>query len=240
LRGRGRRQRQDGGEQQGSSHHADCRAGRAEFTAEIRGNSRQPAGVRRDSPEIAARRDRASWHFMCVQRTGPCVMAIAPERHDGTTRQHARTPRTAHGRGEECLMPTVMPTLDELKKKYAPALEKIEKLGLSLKNLHIQDNKLFIKAAAPSEAAKNEVWTAIKAVDRTYGDLMADITIDPTLAPPAPKEAVYTVKAGDTLSKISKELYGDAARYMKIFEANRDLLKDPNVIKPGQVLKIPA
>jgi nucleoid-associated protein YgaU len=143
-------------------------------------------------------------------------------------------------RGEESLMPTVMPTLDELKKKYAPALEKIEKLGLSLKNLHIQDNKLYIKAVAPSEASKNEVWTAIKAVDRTYGDLMADITIDPSLAPPKPKETVYTVKAGDTLSKISKELYGDAARYMKIFEANRDLLKDPNVIKPGQVLKIPA
>ena len=48
------------------------------------------------------------------------------------------------------------------------------------------------------------------------------------------------MQSGDTLSKISKQFYGDANRYMKIFEANKDQLKDPNVIKPGQVLKIPA
>ena len=137
-------------------------------------------------------------------------------------------------------MPTVMPKLDELKKKYEPALKKIEELGVNLKNIHIQDNKLFLKGAAPTEAVKNEVWTAIKAVDRTYSDLMADITIDPTLVPPKAKEVVYTVQAGDTLSKISKEFYGDAARFMTIFEANKDLLKDPDLIKPGQQLRIPA
>ena len=47
------------------------------------------------------------------------------------------------------------------------------------------------------------------------------------------------MKAGDTLSKISKEHLGDANAYMKIFEANRDQLKDPDLIKPGQVLKLP-
>ncbi|MGE5834495.1 MAG: LysM peptidoglycan-binding domain-containing protein [Acidobacteriota bacterium] len=133
-----------------------------------------------------------------------------------------------------------MASLEELKTKYAPALKKIEEQGVRLQNLHIQDNKLFIKGAAPTDAAKNEVWTAIKSVDRTYGDLTADITIDPSLPPPKPKEQAYTVQSGDTLSKISKQFYGDANRYMKIFDANKDQLKDPNTIKPGQTLRIPA
>jgi nucleoid-associated protein YgaU len=49
----------------------------------------------------------------------------------------------------------------------------------------------------------------------------------------------YTVKAGDTLSKISREFYGDANQYTKIFNANRNILRDPNTIKPGQELLIP-
>ena len=52
-------------------------------------------------------------------------------------------------------------------------------------------------------------------------------------------ESTYTVKAGDTLSKIAKEKLGDANAYMEIFNANKDQLTDPNKIKPGQVLKIP-
>ena len=133
-----------------------------------------------------------------------------------------------------------MANLEELKTKYAPALKMIETQGVSLKNLHIQDNKLFIKGVAPSEAAKNAVWTAIKGVDRAYSDLTADITIDASLPAPKPAGQSYTVLSGDTLSKISKQFYGDANRYMKIFDANRDQLKDPNLIQPGQVLKIPA
>ena len=133
-----------------------------------------------------------------------------------------------------------MASLEELKTKYAPALKKIEEQGVKLQNLHIQDNKLFIKGAAPTDAAKNEVWTAIKSVDRTYGDLTADITIDPSLPPPKPKEQAYTVQSGDTLSKISKQFYGDANRYMEIFNANKDQLSDPDKIKVGQKLTIPG
>ena len=132
-----------------------------------------------------------------------------------------------------------MASLEQLKTKYAPALRMIDEQGVKLQNLHIQDNKLFIKGAAPNDAAKNEVWTAIKSVDRTYSDLLADITIDPSLPAPKPKEQNYTVQSGDTLSKISKQFYGDANRYMKIFDANKDQLSDPDKIKPGQVLKLP-
>jgi nucleoid-associated protein YgaU len=69
---------------------------------------------------------------------------------------------------------------------------------------------------------------------------MAD---DKTPAPAAgadnPYTQTYVVQSGDTLSKIAQKYYGDAALYTKIFEANRDLLKDPNKISPGQKLRIP-
>ena len=55
----------------------------------------------------------------------------------------------------------------------------------------------------------------------------------------AVQEQTYTVKKGDSLSKIAKSLYGDASRWRRIFEANRDIIKDPDLIYPDQVLKIP-
>lgn len=131
-----------------------------------------------------------------------------------------------------------MDRLEQLKQKYAAALNTITATGVSLSNLHVQDDKLYMKGRAPSEQAKNEVWTAIKQIDPTYADLHADISIDSSLPTP-PRAQAYTVKSGDTLSKISKEFYGDASKYMKIFEANKDQLSDPDKIKVGQVLQIP-
>jgi nucleoid-associated protein YgaU len=70
----------------------------------------------------------------------------------------------------------------------------------------------------------------------------------PVEPPPAPKPAApaenpytqtYVVRKGDTLSKIAAERYGDARLYTKIFEANRDVLSNPDKIKPGQKLRIP-
>lgn len=64
---------------------------------------------------------------------------------------------------------------------------------------------------------------------------------DPPAGPPAddPYAQFYVVKKGDTLSRIAEEFYGDKMLYPKIFEANRDILVDPNRIKPGQRLRIP-
>jgi len=60
---------------------------------------------------------------------------------------------------------------------------------------------------------------------------------------PAPKSPAaprtYTVAAGDSLSKIAKHLYGDANAWRRIYEANKDQIKNPDLIHPGQVLKIP-
>ena len=144
-----------------------------------------------------------------------------------------------------------MANLEQLKAKYQSVIDLGKTRGVSWKNVHLENEKLLIRGAAPNDSIKNELWNAIKAIDPQFGDLTADITIDPSLpvpaaaasaaaaAPAAKEPRVYEVVAGDSLSKIAKRFYGDASKYPKIFEANRDQLKDPDVIQPGQKLKIP-
>jgi LysM repeat protein len=102
-----------------------------------------------------------------------------------------------------------------------------------------RDGKLYFNGTVTSEDERNQIWNALKTVADWKNDIIADIKV---VAPPgaAPAARTYTVQAGDTLSKIAKAQLGSAGDYMKIFEANRDQLSDPDKIKPGQVLKIPA
>ncbi len=131
-----------------------------------------------------------------------------------------------------------MDRFEELKSKYSSALKVLERKGFRMHNLHLQDNKLFVKASAGTQELKNLVWGEIKSVDPAYADLACDINVDPSVAPP-PEPRTYKVQSGDTLSKMAKQFYGDANKYMRIFEANKDQLTDPNKIRVGQVLKIP-
>jgi nucleoid-associated protein YgaU len=139
-----------------------------------------------------------------------------------------------------------MDRLEELKNKYQAALRTIQQKGVVLSHLHVQDNKLFIQGSAPSEEIKNDVWNQIKAADAQFSDLTCDLKVDSSLPQPRAAAAgggassqTYTVKAGDTLSKIAKQFYGDANAYNKIFEANKDQLSSPDRINAGQELKIP-
>jgi nucleoid-associated protein YgaU len=104
-----------------------------------------------------------------------------------------------------------------------------------------KDGKLHFVGSVKTEAEKNEIWTAIKTIPDWKNEVVAEIKVTGGGAPAATATAGknYTVKAGDTLSKIAKEHLGDANAYMKIFEANRDKLSNPDLIKPGQVLTIP-
>jgi nucleoid-associated protein YgaU len=129
-----------------------------------------------------------------------------------------------------------MPTLEQAKAKYQSVIDLAKARGAHLKNVHIENDKLLIRGDAPNAAIKNEIWDQIKKVDATYADLTADIGIDAALTVPA---KVHEVVSGDTLSKIAKHYYGDAGKYMKIFEANQDQLKDPDKIGVGQKLQIP-
>ena len=101
-----------------------------------------------------------------------------------------------------------------------------------------KDGKLHFVGTVKSESDKNEIWQAIKTIPSWQNDVVADIKVVPGAAPAAAAKT-YTVKAGDTLSGIAKSQLGNAADYMKIFEANKDQLSDPDKIKPGQVLKLP-
>ena len=134
---------------------------------------------------------------------------------------------------------TPMADLEQLKLKYGSVLNAINQSGVRLSHVHVQDNKLYIEGACGSEAIKNKIWDQAKLVDPGYSDLTLNLTVDPSLAPPAPADKTYTVAAGDSLSKIAKQFYGNANEYMKIFDANKDKLTDPNNIKVGQQLVIP-
>ena len=135
--------------------------------------------------------------------------------------------------------------LEQPKSKYQSVLNLMNQLGVQLQNLHVQDNKLVLRGRAKTNTDSNKVWDQIKLVDRNFQqDLMAELTYAAeasaaAAAAPQGGSRTYTVKAGDSLSKIAKQYYGEASQYMRIFEANRDKLSDPNVIQPGQTLVIP-
>lgn len=135
--------------------------------------------------------------------------------------------------------------LEQLKRKYQSVLNLMNSQNVQLQNLNLQDNKLFIRGTAPSQEIKNKVWDQIKLVDPHYSDLIADIQAPAAAAAAATAGGTsrtgrtYTVQPGDSLSRISQEFYGNASQYMRIFEANKDKLTDPNAIKAGMQLVIP-
>ena len=135
---------------------------------------------------------------------------------------------------------------NELKQKYQTLLTVSDQERIQFQNLHVENNKLFIRAIAPSEEAKNKFWDQVKLVNPNADDITADISVDQTRAMGAAAGGgqgaggqSYEVKSGDNLSKISKQFYGDANEYMRIFYANRDKLNDPDKIQVGQQLAIP-
>jgi nucleoid-associated protein YgaU len=123
-----------------------------------------------------------------------------------------------------------------LRDKYAYAISQAK--GKFDGRAEERDGKLYFTGSVKTENEKNEIWTAIKTIPDWKDEIVADIKV--TGGPAAAAAKTYTVKAGDTLSAIAKAELGSANAYMKIFEANRDQLSDPDKIKPGQVLKIPA
>ena len=125
-----------------------------------------------------------------------------------------------------------------LRDKYAYAIQTAK--GKFHGNAEERDGKLHFKGTVASDAEKNELWNAIKTIPDWQKDIVADIQVTGggTAATPPAAEKTYTVKPGDTLSKIAKMTLGDANAYMRIFEMNKDQLKNPDEIKPGQVLKI--
>ncbi len=122
-----------------------------------------------------------------------------------------------------------------VKAKYQAVLNLGEKLGIKDGDVKEEVGVLKVKGQAATQYEKNLLWDKIKEVGgENPSDIQADIAVADT--------SVYhrhTVKSGESLSKISKLYYGDPMKYKKIFEANTNILKNPDVIHPDQVLVIP-
>ena len=122
-----------------------------------------------------------------------------------------------------------------VKAKYQPVLNLGEQLGVKDGKVTEEGGVLKIKGVANTQYEKNLLWDKIKEIGgQSPSDLKANITVA--------DESVYhrhVVKSGESLSKIAKHYYGDAMKYKQIFEANTNILKNPDLIHPDQVLVIP-
>ena len=121
-----------------------------------------------------------------------------------------------------------------LKEKYAAALKLGEELKVKGGDVKEEGGKLIIKGTAEYGFDRDQIWNAIKKQSGWESEIVADIKVEK-----ATPYGYWVVKSGETLSKIAKNIYSDANVYMKIFDANKDQLKDPNMIKVGQKLVLP-
>jgi nucleoid-associated protein YgaU len=134
-------------------------------------------------------------------------------------------------------------TVDVLQKQAAGVAVPVDNLAIELK-----DGTATVRGSVGSQANREKL---ILAIGNTPGVAQVDdlLTVNQPSAGQAagqsaeqslePAASLYTVRRGDTLSAIAKAYYKDASKYPRIFEANKPMLKDPNKIYPGQVLRIP-
>lgn len=132
--------------------------------------------------------------------------------------------------------------------KVKDAVAKVSGMGLGVRNLSakIDGKTVTLTGDAPSREITVRIMENFDKLVKTDNTLNAIRVDSPKPAPapvppppPKPVERFYEVVAGDTLSKIAQKYYGNGNKYMKIFEANKDILSNPDLIKPGQKLRIP-
>jgi nucleoid-associated protein YgaU len=116
-------------------------------------------------------------------------------------------------------------------------LDHVKQLGLSYKTLTVKTkgDTVVLSGSVKSQEDSEKISLAV-------GNVEGVSSVDNQLQveEPTPEGKYYTVKSGDSLSKIAKEVYGDPMKYGVIFEANKPMLKDPDLIYPDQVLRIPT
>ncbi|MDO5636123.1 MAG: peptidoglycan-binding protein LysM [Myroides sp.] len=115
-------------------------------------------------------------------------------------------------------------------------LDYVKQLGLPYNRLKLSVTDDDVKVEG-EVAAQEDAEKIVLAIGNVEGVDQVDNLM--TVATPAAQAKFYTVVSGDTLSKISKQFYGDANKYNTIFEANKPMLNHPDKIYPGQVLRIP-
>lgn len=122
-----------------------------------------------------------------------------------------------------------------IQNKYKAVLDLGRDLGVKDGYVEELDGVLKMGGTTNTQYEKNQIWDKIKEIGGTSpSDIKADIKVEVT-----EYYHKHTVEKGDSLSKIAKQYYDKVGDYMHIFNANTDILKDPNMIHPGQVLTIP-
>jgi nucleoid-associated protein YgaU len=121
-----------------------------------------------------------------------------------------------------------------LRDKYRPIIDLANQLHIRDIDAQEANGRLTIKGTAPYQMEKNMLWDKIKSFGGWENELAADIKVEHNDV-----YGMYQVQSGDTLSKVAQKFYGDSAKYRQIYDANRDVLKDPDKINVGQKLKLP-
>lgn len=121
------------------------------------------------------------------------------------------------------------------KAKYESLFDFGKDLGMRNVSVDEKEDALYVKGEVNTQYEKNIYWDKLKEIGGQHpSDIKADIRVSDDSV-----YAYHTVEKGETLGKIAKHYFKDASKYKEIFEANTDILKDPNLIHPGQELKIP-
>ncbi len=126
-------------------------------------------------------------------------------------------------------------TNEELQTKYQPLLDLANSNGWQYNLSGGDDGVLHVDVNVPDEAAKQQVWDKYNEIDPNYAS--GDLVLNANVAGAAAATNTYTVVAGDNLTKIG-EKYG--LTWQQVYDANRDIIHDPDMIHPGQELKIPS
>jgi nucleoid-associated protein YgaU len=122
-----------------------------------------------------------------------------------------------------------------MKAKYQSVLKLGEELAIKNGDIKEENGQLHIKGTAKTPYEKNLLWDEIKKVGgENPSDITADISVEDDSV-----FAYHTVAKGETLGGIAKQYFGNAMKYKEIFAANTNILKNPDVIHPGQELTIP-
>jgi nucleoid-associated protein YgaU len=145
-------------------------------------------------------------------------------------------------KGEKIAAEEAAAARDEIKARAAKSralMGLVQNLGFDVDGLKVgfDDGVVTVEGTVPSQEVREKI---VLVLGNTQGVATVDDRLVVDAAAAEPESTFYTVESGDSLSKIAKEVYGDAMRYPEIFEANKPMLKDPNKIYPGQVLRIPA
>jgi len=121
-----------------------------------------------------------------------------------------------------------------IKDKYKDLSEYAGKLSIEAFEAIEEGGKVVFRGTAPHQLEKDLFWDKLKSYAGWEGETNANLRVKS-----ADIYGVYVVKSGDTLSKLAKEYLGDAKRYPEIFNVNKEVLTNPDLIKVGQHLKIP-